>query len=281
LKSVLDCLPCAIEQGLRAGRAGPAEISKLPDIVSAVLQSAKSFDLDDSPAGNATRAVKAVCSAIGNDDPYKNIKREQNLLALRVYPRILEAVRESGDVMEAALLASCFGNVIDLGAQDSFDLEKEMKSLLMSRFARSDIAGFKDRLKAAKSMLLLADNSGEIVFDRILLEQLPPELRKTVAVKSGPIINDATVEDAIQVDMGRVSRIMATGCATLGIDWGSCSREFLSEFNAADIVIAKGHANFETLNEIGRGIFFLLKAKCDVVARELAVPKGSLVMVKC
>jgi len=280
LKSDPACLPCAIAQGLRAARAATSDPLLLPNAVSAVLDAAAQFDLEDSPAANATCAVKAVCETIQNPDPYREAKREQNRLALKLYQSTKKVVEDSADRIETALLVSCFGNVIDLGAQDSFDLEKELTTLFERGFARSDLAEFKDRLETARSILLVADNSGEIVFDKALLEELPSTVRKTIAVKSGPIINDATVEDALKVGLDRVARIITTGSDDLGVNQDRCSPEFLSELDKADLVLAKGHANFETLNELKKGVFFLLKAKCDIVARELGVKTGSLVFAQ-
>jgi len=247
---------------------------------SAVLEATRHFDLECSPAANATCSVRAACQATQNDDPYKDIKRRQNSMALNMEQVTKKAVEESADRIETALLVSCFGNVIDLGAQDSFDLEKELKRMFTNGFAKESLSDFKGRLATARSVLLLADNAGEIVFDRSLLEVLPSGIRKTVAVKSGPIINDATIEDALQVGLDRAARIMSTGSNDLGINKKNCSEEFLRELSRTDMIVAKGHANFESLNERKEGIFFLLKAKCDVVARELGVQTGSLVFVR-
>ena len=280
MKSDPACLPCAIAQGLRTARIATTDPLLLPNAVSAVLEAARQFDLENSPAANATCAVKAVCETIHNSDPYRDAKREQNRLALRLHQSMKKAVEDSADRLETALLVSCFGNVIDLGAQDSFDLEKELNTLFEIGFARSSLAEFRDRLETATSILFIADNSGEIVFDKTLLEELPSTMRKTIAVKSGPIINDATVEDALKAGLDRVARIITTGSDDLGINQNRCSHEFLSELNKAHLILAKGHANFETLNELNKGIFFLLKAKCDVVARELGVKTGSFVFAQ-
>lgn len=280
MKSDLACLPCAIAQGLRAARVATSDPLLLSNAISEVLEVATRFDLEDSPAANATSAVKAVSRAIQNSDPYRDTKREQNRLALKLYQFTKKAVEESADRIETALLVSCFGNVIDLGAQDSFDLEEELKTLFEKGFARSDVEEFKNKLETAESILLIADNSGEIVFDKVLLEELPSMMRKTIAVKSGPIINDATVEDALEVGLDRVARIITTGSDDLGVNQDRCSQEFLSELNKAHLILAKGHANFETLNEMRKGRFFLLKAKCDVVSSELGVETGSLVFAR-
>ncbi len=280
MRSALACLPCAVIQGLRAANAGAKNHTLIEAAYCAVLEALGGFDLDQSPAANATRAVKAVHRATGNEDPYKEIKEEQNRLALDLELEARAIIGRSADRIETALLLSAFGNVIDLGAQDSFDLSKELSTQFRQGFARSQIHEFRKELGRSRRLLFLADNAGEIVFDRILLETLPPELEKIVAVKSGPIINDATIADAITAGADRVARVITTGGSDLGINRDNCSEEFLQTLEKADLVVAKGHANFETLNEEKKGVFFLLKAKCPVVARALNVETGSLVFLR-
>jgi uncharacterized protein with ATP-grasp and redox domains len=267
-------------QGLRAANAGANSHSLLATAYCAVLEALGGFDLDESPAANATLAVKAVCRATGNEDPYREIKREQNRLALELESEMKAMIAKSSHRIETAMLVSAFGNIIDLGAQDSFDLSRELETLFQKGFAISEIAEFLRELERARRLLFLADNAGEIVFDRILLETLPADLEKVLVVKSGPIINDATTADALMVGADRAARVITTGGSDLGVNRDNCSEEFLEALAKADIVIAKGHANFETLNEEKRGIFFLLKAKCAVVARALGVETGSLVFLR-
>ena len=280
MKSDLACIPCAMVQALRAASIGTEDPALFAEASRGVLEAARNFDLGRSPAANATLAVKAVCQAIGNEDPYLSIKRSQNEAALRLEETARRTIDASPDRLAGALIVSCLGNVIDLGAQDSYDIEKEFASASELCFERSDLGEFLKQLRSAQKILLLADNSGEILFDRMFLDALPPTLVKTVAVKSGPIINDATMCDALMVGLDRAARVIVTGGSELGVDLKSCSEELLEELRKTDIVVAKGHANFETLNEEKMGIYFLLKAKCEVVARELGVETGSLVFAR-
>lgn len=267
-------------QALRAASIGTDDASLFAKASRAVLEIGPDFNLDLSPAANATLAVKAVTQAIGNPDPYRSAKIAQNKAALRLEETAKRTIEASFDRVARALIISCIGNVIDLGAQDSFDLEDEFSSASEQDFARADLDEFRKRLSGARKLLLIADNSGEILFDRIFLDTLPPAVAKTVVVKSGPIINDATVDDALMVGLDRTARIITTGGSELGVKLEDCPGELLQELRDADIILAKGHANFETLNEENMGIFFLLKAKCDVVAHELGVATGSLVLVR-
>jgi len=128
-------------------------------------------------------------------------------------------------------------------------------------------------------VLYLGDNSGEIVLDTILVEYLLKLGKKvTFTVKSAPIINDATLEDAHFAGIDRLARVIETGSNDIGVCWENASAEFISEFESADIIIAKGHGNFETCLGRKENIYFLLKTKCELVASELNVPLGSIVL---
>ncbi len=141
---------------------------------------------------------------------------------------------------------------------------------IISNIIIFDIEQFEDRLKHAKTLLIIGDNAGETVFDRVLAEDFS-HLDITYAVRSEPVINDATVEDARASGLDRCAGIISTGCNIPGLILEECSEEFLNIFNNADIVISKGQGNFETLSAQKREMFFLLKAKCPVVSKDLGV----------
>lgn len=122
-------------------------------------------------------------------------------------------------------------------------------------------------IKNAKTILLLGDNAGESVFDKLLIEHLPTNAKVYYAAKDSPIINDATVDDAIEVGLDRVSNVISNGTNAPGTLLHKCSLEFLSIYNMVDVVIAKGQANFETLNQEKRNVYFLTQIKCVVIAK--------------
>lgn len=126
------------------------------------------------------------------------------------------------------------------------------------------------KLKKAKSLLIIGDNAGETVFDRVLIEDFL-NLNITYAVRSEPIINDATIEDAYASGLEKCATLISTGCNAPGVILDECNEEFLNIFNNADIIISKGQGNYETLSEEKKEIFFLLKAKCPVISEKLGV----------
>jgi uncharacterized protein with ATP-grasp and redox domains len=125
-------------------------------------------------------------------------------------------------------------------------------------------------------LLYLADNAGETVFDRVLIECI--QVPVVYAVKGGPILNDATVEDARMAEVDRSAELISTGSNAPGTILARCSKRFQRVFAKAALVIAKGQGNYETLSEQGSKVFFLLQAKCPVIARDLGVPVSGLVL---
>jgi uncharacterized protein with ATP-grasp and redox domains len=133
-------------------------------------------------------------------------------------------------------------------------------------------------LMPGRRLLMLGDNSGEIVFDRLLIEELlRANIDVTYCVKSRPIINDATMEDARTAGIDTLVPVIETGSGDIGINFEHVSNEFRQAFESADLILAKGHGNFETCHDLPDNIYFLLKTKCNVVAQELGVEKGAIV----
>jgi uncharacterized protein with ATP-grasp and redox domains len=139
-------------------------------------------------------------------------------------------------------------------------------------------AALRRAVAGADRILYLCDNAGEIVFDRLLIEVLPSE-KITAVVRGTPVINDATLEDARATGLTEVVRVMDNGSDAPGTLLETCSPAFRDCFAAADLIIAKGQGNFETLSETrGKRIFFLLKVKCPLIARDIGEPTGRLVV---
>ena len=186
----------------------------------------------------------------------------------------------SDDPFETALRIAVAGNIIDFGVHtnDSIQIRATIEKALEAQFAIDHIRELKDRLCHASLVLYLADNAGEIVFDRLFVEQIGAG-RVVCAVRHAPIINDATLDDAEQAGLCDVCRVISSGCTAPGTLIRECSDEFKTLFSSADIVISKGQGNFETLNHTDRDIFFLFMVKCQVISREVSVPVGGFVVM--
>ncbi len=171
------------------------------------------------------------------------------------------------------------GNMIDYaqagGARETKLRQEVEESMIAPLFG--DVEQLRDLVSNADRILYLTDNAGEIVMDRLLIEQLPPE-NVTVSVRGGPVLNDATLEDAKAAGLTDIVEVIDNGSDAPGTILDDCSDRFFEYFSRADLVIAKGQGNYESLSEVEKEIFFLLKAKCPVIADDLGCPLGTLVM---
>ena len=213
-----------------------------------------------------------------NPDPYRNAKKESNDLAMGILPELKTLISSSADPFGTALRIAVAGNIMDFATNDKFNLEETVRETLDSEFAIDNSVRLKEALTKAQSVLYLGDNAGEIVFDRLFLETLGhPNL--VYVVRGSPVINDATIEDAHYTGMDETADVITNGYDAPSTIIDKCSPQFRDLFAGADLIISKGQGNLEglvTLND--KRIFFLLMAKCSVIAEFLNVKKGSLVV---
>lgn len=276
MRTELDCLPCFTRQALEAAGMVSRDPQTQGRILRKVLKWASEMDLDQPPPAMGQRIHRYLRRISGNRDPYLKAKRQQNRLALRLLPKLRGRITNSPDPLDTALRLSIAGNIIDMGIGLKVDERRILGAISqsLSEPLEYDRKRLKVKVKAAKRILYLADNAGEIVFDRLLIEQLPGD-KVILVVRGGPIINDATMEDAEQAGLFDVCRVMDNGSDAPGIILSGCSQGFRNEFMMADLVISKGQGNYETLNGIKKDIVFLFQAKCSVVARKVGKPVGS------
>lgn len=278
MRAVLDCIPCILRQGLNTARLATDDPEVQREILDRIMRELICTPLVGTPGDHSNVAYRVVREVTGVEDPYYELKRKYNRIALELYPRLKEIVASSEDPLHTAVKLAAAGNVIDLGIGVKFDVEREVEDVLRAPFSVDHFPGFKEELERARKLIYIGDNAGEIVFDKVLIE----EIRKggcdvTFVVRGGPCINDALREDAEEVGMEEVARVVDTGSDGIGIPWKDVSEEFREEFLEADLRIAKGQGNFETLSERQEPVYFVLKAKCEAVARELGVRYGDLV----
>lgn len=250
----------------------------LEEITKGALKVIKDLSLDDPPNIYTTYPILEAYRILKTDDPYKEEKREESRIVGEFIPKIEDRLKLSDDPLFLSLLYAAMGNSVDVGAQSrGFDLKKELERAEEKGFAHNDYEILKERLNNARSILYILDNTGEVYFDRLVLEYLKG-FRIKVVVKSAPILNDVCEQEAKEVGLDRIAEIIPTGSRFLGIDFRSISEELREALKSSDVVIAKGHANFESLVDRDRDCFFLLKAKCRIVAEKLGVGVGDLVL---
>lgn len=219
----------------------------------------------------------AIRTITGIEDIYQEIKQSCTEHFLSLYTEARNRIQAAHDPLYTALQFAAAGNAIDLGANPDFRMDTGLDTLLAD-FAVSDYAPFKKSLASAQTVLFCADNAGETVFDRLLIEQM--DKRVYYAVRSKPIINDATLHDAQQAGVDHVAQLVESGCTLPGTVLSCCSPQFRQLFREVDLVISKGQGNYETLSHEQRSVFYLLKVKCPVVAQEIGARIGDLVFLK-
>ncbi|MBM3501416.1 MAG: DUF89 family protein [Armatimonadetes bacterium] len=273
MRAYPECLACTVNQGLRAARHGTEDPSTRERALRAVLAELADADFTRTPVELGHLAQQVVARVTGVADPYREACARSNEEALRLYPRLKKIVRGSKEPLRTAATVAIIGNLIDLGAHgEGYDLEGTLTRLLASPFGRDDFLTFRAALSRAKRVLYLADNAGEIVFDRVLMEEMDGA-EITVAVKSEPFINDAQPADAEQAGVTAIARVIATPI------FPRQSAELVEAWREADVIISKGHANYESYDEAEGPRFFLLLAKCDFVAHSAGVNKGDMVLL--
>jgi hypothetical protein len=245
-------------------------------VLDEVGTSIRDIPLDSTPAEIAELTEAKVKEITGNPDPYKEIKRRSTEECLKLYPSLKKEVSDSDDSLFTATKLAIIGNVIDMGVGKKFHIQEEIEAFLKGRLAICDYDKFKSYLDKAGEVLYIADNSGESVFDRILIEEIGKSV--TYVVRGLPIINDVTYHDALQAGIHKVARILPAAMNAPGITRNSWRPELTEAFDNAEIIISKGQANFESLSEERRPIFFLLKAKCHVIADHIGVKEGEIIL---
>lgn len=280
MKIFLDCLPCMHRQVLEAAyMATDDEVvqENIMDEAIEVLSEYREF----SCAPELCEAMHTIVKKHARvKDPYAKIKSEDISVALKLEPLVKDFVFSADDSLLQALKAAATGNIMDSALYSDLDIEACLMEELESPFAICDKATLDKDLSEAKQILIIGDNAGEVVFDKIMVELFSRDYQVIYAVREEPIINDATVEDALKTGISDYAEVISTGSGMPGAVLESCSLEFKDIFNHADIVISKGQGNFEALSETTRDIYFLLKAKCFRIADALSVELNEYVFKK-
>jgi uncharacterized protein with ATP-grasp and redox domains len=281
MKTSLDCIPCILRQSLDAARLVSTNPSVHEQIIRDVLIRAGEMDLNQSPPAMAQRIHRRLREITGVDDPYRDAKDWQNRIAMELIPALRAEVESANDPLLMATRLAIAGNVIDMGSNGNLteaDVRQALNQALVEPFF-GEQDRFRQAIAKAKSILYLADNAGEIAFDQLLVEQISPE-RVTFVVRGAPVINDATLADARTVGLDKIVKVIDNGSDAPGTILNDCRQEFRRRFADADLIIAKGQGNFETLSNEPGNIFFLFKVKCAVIADLVNQPIGMQMLLQ-
>ena len=284
----LECLHCALNQVISTTELAGMPMERRKAVMQRAIETIARNGIDRNNCELVGEVYRIVTAEIGDENPYRQIKSDFNEGMLRLCPEVRAHIRASADPLAAAVRASIAGNLIDLAA---LGLGVTMDAA-MAKLHEVDEAGLyidscdalKRALAGAKTLLVMGDNCGEIALDKVLIEtirELYPEIRVQYGVRGAPVVNDVTREDAAQVGMEEVAEVIDNGDDLLTSLLYRTSEEFNRAFESADVVICKGMGNYECIRHCDRpNLFFLLIAKCDVVARTAGAPKGSILCIE-
>ncbi len=279
IMTTLDCIPCFVRQALETARLSTGDPEFHERIVRETLLLIANMDMRKVSPVISQQLHRHLRKLTGVDDPYLAAKDRFNRMALDMLPELEARVAKAPDPFGVATRLAIAGNVIDLGAKADLKEDDARTAVAgsMDEPFHGDLDAFRKAVDSSERILYLADNAGEIVFDRLLIEQLFP--RPVVfAVRGAPVINDATVNDVRQAGLQDIVEVIDNGSDAPGTVLADCSEEFRRCFHDADLIISKGQGNFETLVGEVAPIFFLFKVKCPVVSLHTGLPVGTHVL---
>lgn len=282
MKVYLDCFPCFIRQALDASRMVTDDPYVHESVVRKVLEKLEQLDMSETPPAIAQHIHRLIKEITEQSDPYHKKKKEFNEVAMEMYPRAKKIVKDSAAPLDTAMRLAIGGNIIDFGVSGELErkaVEDAIEDSLTTEFDDSLLEDFKDAVEKTDNILYIGDNAGEIVFDKLLIEQLPKD-KITFAVRGKPVINDVTMEDADEVGLTEMVKVIDNGSDAPGTILDDCSEEFLEHFQKSDLIISKGQGNYETLSGVDKDIFFILKAKCPMISHHIGCPVGEMILHK-
>jgi uncharacterized protein with ATP-grasp and redox domains len=282
MKLNLDCIPCFQRQALQAVRFISDDEKLHERVLREVAKKLLESNWDLTPPELAHQVHSIVRRITNEKDPYKEVKRESNDLVLKIYPELEEKVKKSRDPLRTAVRLAIAGNIIDFAVLQEFNLEETIREVLKKQFVVDDYEKLKEKLKDAETLLFFVDNAGEIGLDKLLVETFleTKKLEKIdFVVKGGPIINDATLEDAVYMGLDRLpnSKFLTISNGEARTGPARSSQTVKKWIKEHDLVISKGQGNYEGLSE-HNGLFFMLMVKCPIIASDLGVEVGDIIL---
>ena len=278
-----ECIYCLARQAVEIAEETTSNITMQEEIIKRSLKELGEMDFNETAPEIAFRMHQHAKNITGINDPHKRLKEQYNEIAEEICERIIEGkwLDKAEDPFDMACRLAIAGNIIDFSVGlklEYSDIVKSVEDSIKHDIFGTGTTALKEAVEKSKNIMYIADNSGEIIFDKFLLENLPAN-KVTYVVKGGPIVNDATMHDAISTGVVDLVRVIDNGHSAQGTILKDCSSTFRSEFNKADLIISKGQANFEALSDIkDKTIFYLLRAKCSSVASAIGCKQMDYVL---
>jgi len=278
MKTYYECVPCFLKQTVRA--LDGVDPLYHEAVLREVLHMLGDIDFSLSPPEEVRKVFEIIEFYGGKIDYYAKAKKKSNKYIMDMYEELSGIISNSDNPFDTAMRLAIAGNIIDFGAKHDFSdklIHAEIEKVLVSAEISSEL--LRDEVKKAKNILYIGDNAGEIVFDKLFLEQLPIE-KITYAVRGKAVLNDVLVEDAEMVGLTDMLPVISNGSALPGIVLKYCSSKFRKIFNNTDLIISKGQGNYETMSGLKHNIIFLLMIKCPVIGRNIGQKTGSFVVCR-
>ncbi len=287
MKTSLDCIECNIRQLVKLSKLTRASEKQQVDASNEVLLMLSEVGFDKSNPYIMGRTWEIVTRVFESGNPYRDVKSEFNQLLLSLYVEIKKMVEDSTNPLETGLKVAVVGNIIDFAASHQFnkeDILSRIQGYKDIRFSVDATEKLFSNLKTAKSLFYIGDNCGEIVLDKLFIEQIEkynPDIKVFFGVRGDNILNDVTFEDAKEVGMSDVATIISSGTQTPGTIIEDTNEDFQSLFYESDVVITKGQGNFESMSDTKReNLYLLLMAKCDYVAETIGCSKMDYIAIE-
>ncbi len=267
-----DCISCIHKALLSAIRELTSDEAQIKGLLSELMQlpslRGPAWDVT-SPDVIETALVK-ISQFLGTSDPFQAMKDRQNARAMELYPWLKELVEESKDRLYTAAHLAIIGNSLDvMWSGGSIEVEPLIRQQLRKPILSESLADLERRLQSSRVVLILGDNSGEIVFDRLFIETVKSifDLEVIFAVRNVPTLNDATAQEATIVEMDKVAEIVENGIngPLPGTVSARCSDKMKKLTEEADLILSKGVGNFDSIGEethLHDKILFMLMSKC-------------------
>ena len=275
------CVECIINQSRRVAQAIGADEALSLKLTDTVSEMSTTFNFKTSPPVCATPIYQMMAQISNKHDLYDEVKKHSTLKALEFVPSLKEKIKNSSTPLLTSIKIAVAGNVIDLAAEVSFDLDEEIVKIFDTHFAIDDFELLKTRLDSAKSLLYIGDNAGEHIFDYLCIESIQnlyPNLKVYYMTRGAPIINDVTYDEAVEAGFDTLCHLVDSGVDTPGFEYQRANKTSQDLFDSADVILTKGMGNYECLSELKRAnLFYLLKVKCGVVAASLEREVGDII----
>jgi uncharacterized protein with ATP-grasp and redox domains len=275
-------MTCFMAQAVKAAKLSTEDPRQRIDAIKKAARDIANLDRTKTPPEIATDIFKTIARVTGNPDAFKELKQKSNVRVKELMASAEKYIKESGRPLSTAVNISLCGNIIDYGILDDFDVSEVMEKEINADMDARKIEKLKNIITGSNIISFLADNAGEIGFDGLLLREfrkINPNLNITVIVKSVPIINDATMEDAEFFGLDKEFKILAC-TSSVGVNIKFAPPELRRVLDRSDYIISKGQANYEIISDSGmKNVVYLLRTKCSVVARNIGVEKGCPVLI--